>query len=114
MYLGHVVSSEGVRTDPAKLAIGRNFSTPSDVKGLRSFLGLASYYRRIVSNFAKVAGALHALTKKGMPFVWTRQCQTAFEELKALLTSSPVLAYPDFKKPFVLETDASIAELGAV
>ena len=114
LYLGHVVSSEGVRTDPAKLAAVRNFPTPTDVKGLRSFLGLASYYRRSVPNFAKVAGALHALTKKGVPFVWTGQCRTAFEELKALLMSSPVLAYPDFKKPFVLETDASIAGLGAV
>ena len=113
-YLGHVVSVDGVRTDPAKLEAVQDFPIPTDVKCLRSFLGLASYYRRFVPNFAKVAGPLHALTKKGVPFVWTRECQTTFDTLKALLTSSPILAYPDFTKPFVLETDASIAGLGAV
>ena len=113
-YLGHIMSSDGVRTDPVKLAAVCDFPVPIDVKRLRSFLGLTSYYRRFVPNFAREANALHALTKKEVPFVWTRECQTAFEKLKALLTSSPILAYPDFTKSFVLETDASIAGLGAV
>ena len=81
---------------------------------LRSFLGLASYYRRFVPNFAKVAGSLHALTKKEAPFLWTPQCQLAFTSLKKLLTSAPVLSFPHFEKPFILETDASGAGLGAV
>ena len=113
-YLGHIISADGVRTDPKKLAAVRDFPQPSDVKTLRSFLGLASYYRRFVPNFASVAQPLHSLTKKDCPFVWTPDCQSAFEELKRLLTLAPVLSYPDFQKPFVLETDASGYGLGAV
>ena len=81
---------------------------------LCSFLGLASYYRRFVPNFAKVAGPLHALTKKDVPFLWTPQCQHSFDTLKELLTSAPVLSFPQFDKPFILETDASGLGLGAV
>ena len=113
-YLGHVVSAKGVRTDPKKIEAVGKFPTPQDVKALRSFLGLASYYRKFVPDFAKVAGPLHALTKKDVPFLWTEKCQEAFCELKRLLTESPLLVYPDFTKPFVLETDASGAGLGAV
>ena len=90
--LGHVVSAAGVMTDPAKLKAVHDFPAPADVNHLRSFLGLASYNRHFVPNFAKVAGSLHALTKKEVPFVWTRECQKAFEKLKILLTSSPILA----------------------
>ena len=92
----------------------RAYPVPNDVKSLRSFLGLASYYRRFVPGFAKVAGPLHALTKKDSPFIWGPECQAAFAELKQLLTSSPVLAFPDFTRGFILETDASGAGLGAV
>ena len=113
-YLGHIVSAAGVSTDPKKLEAVRSFPTPADVRMLRSFLGLASYYRRFVHNFSRVARPLHLLTRKDVPFEWTPECQRAFEQLKALLTSSPVLAYPDFSKPFILETDASGAGLGAV
>lgn len=113
-YLGHVVSGNGIQTDPKKVDAVRHFPTPVDVKTLRSFLGLASYYRRFVPNFSKIAGPLHALTKKDVSFHWTSECQLAFENLRHLLTSSPVLAFPDFGKRFVLETDASGAGLGAV
>ena len=110
----HLVSTDGVRTDPKKLRAVEEFPIPPDLKTLRSFLGLASYYRKFVPGFAKVAGPLHALTRKDVPFLWTSECQSAFVKLKALLTSAPVLAYPDFSEPFVLETDASGAGLGAV
>ena len=113
-YLEHVVSANSVQTDPKKLKAVEEFPTPLDVKTLQSFLGLASYYRRFVPVFSKEAGSLHALTKQDTPFVWSPTCQRAFEQLKTLLTYSPVLAYPDFSKPFVLETDASGAGLGAV
>ena len=109
-----MVSAEGVKTDSKKLAAVEQYPPPTDLKTLRSFLGLASYYRRFVPNFAKVAGPLHVLTKKNVPFLWTPQCQVAFKNIKELLTSVPVLAFPCFDKPFILETDASGTGLGAV
>ena len=75
---------------------------------------MTSYYRRFIDNFAKIASPLHSLTKKKSTFIWTTECQEAFELLKEKLTCAPVLVYPDFGKPFVLETDASIKGLGAV
>ena len=113
-YLGHIVSAKGVQTDPKKLEAVERYPRPTDVKTLRSFVGLASYYRRFIPKFATVAHPLHFLTKKDAPFVWTSQCQVAFENLKKLLTSSPVLAFPQFDRPFILETDASGTGLGAV
>ena len=114
VYLGHVISAEGVRADPRKVSAVQEFPTPVDTKTLHSFLGLASYYRRFVPGFSIVAGPLHSLIKKDVPFIWTTECQTAFSRLKNMLTSSSNLAYPDFSQPFVLETDASVAGLGAV
>ena len=81
---------------------------------MRSFLGLASYYRRFIPQFSRIAGPLHALTKKNSVFTWTAACQKTFERLRKLLASAPVLAYPDFHVPFILETDASVSGLGAV
>ena len=77
-------------------------------------MGLTSYYRRFIPQFAKIAGPLHALTKKNSEFTWTAVCQGAFVKLRNFLTSAPVLAYPDFGVPFILETDASGNGLGAV
>ena len=113
-YLGHVVSAEGVRTDPSKLQAVLKFPVPTNVKLLRSFLGLMSYYKRFIPQFAKIAGPLHAPMKKNSEYTWTAVCQGAFEKLRNLLTSAPVLAYPDFGVPFILETDASGNGLGAV
>ena len=113
-YLGHVVSAAGIQTDPKKLLAVNQSPTPTDVKSLRSFMGLASYYRRFVPGFSKVAGPLHALTKKDVAFVWSPECQQAFDHLKELLTAAPVLTFPDFQRPFILETDASGCGLGAV
>jgi hypothetical protein len=112
--LGHVISAEGVRTDPKKLEAVEEYPPPTDVRTLLSFLGLASYYRRFVPKFATVAHPLHMLTKKDTPFAWTPQCQAAFEDIKRMLTSAPVLAFPLFDRPFILETDASGVGLGAV
>ena len=115
-YLGHVISADGIRPDPAKTDKVKSFPVPSDVTTLRQFIGLASYYRRFVPGFAKIAVPLHALTKKDVPFKWTPQCDKAFCKLKDLLITAPVLAYPRFSsdKEFILETDASGLGLGAV
>ena len=113
-YLGHIVSATGVRTDPKKLKAVNKFPAPTNVKTLRSFVGLASYYRRFIPNFSKIAGPLHSLTRKDVEFLWTPPCQSAFERLKQLLISAPLLAFPRFERPFLLETDASGAGLGAV
>ena len=115
-YLGHVVCSEGIRPDPAKVDKVMSYAVPTDVSELRRFLGLASYYRRFVANFAKITSPLHALTKKNVEFLWTSKCQKAFEQLKKILVTAPVLAYPVFgpDQEFVLETDASGVGLGAV
>ena len=115
-YLGHVISKQGIKPDPQKTEKIRMYPTPTDVTRVRQFLGLASYYRRFVPGFARIASPLHALTKKGVPFCWTTACEAAFCQLKELLCQAPVLAYPQFgpDKNFVLETDASGAGLGAV
>ena len=113
-YLGHRVSAAGVMTDPSKAEAVRVFPVPTDVKPLRSFLGLASYYRRFIPNFSVVASPLFQLTKKGAVFQWDQACQKAFDELKRLLIDAPVLAFSDFSLEFILETDASGIGLGAV
>ena len=115
-YLGHVVSAHGIRPDPAKTEKMKSFPTPCDVTTVRQFIGLASYYRRFVPGFAKIAAPLHALTKKDVPFNWTVECEVAFCKLKELLVTAPVLAYPRFgpEGEFILETDASGIGLGAV
>ena len=113
-FLGHVISAEGISPDPAKTEAVRNFPVPTGVKGVRQFLGMASYYRRFIKSFAKIASPLHALTRQDVPFCWTSTCQNSFQLLKDALVSPPVLAYPNFGKPFVLHTDASGEGLGAV
>ena len=113
-YLGYVVSPEGIATDPEKVNAIRAFPQPSDLKSLRSFLGLASYYRRFIPQFSVVSGPLFALTRKDTPFRWDDRCQTAFDKLKSSLTESPVLSFPQFSQDFRLETDASGEGLGAV
>lgn len=113
-YLGHVVSDQGISTDPEKLAKVSEWPTPRCLKDVRSFIGLCSYYRKFVRNFSNVAKSLFDLMKKDAKFVWDDNCQEAFETLKYELTHSVVLAYPDFSKPFILDTDASDVGIGAV
>ena len=113
-YLGHVISAEGFSTDPAKVEAVCSWPTPASVHDVRSFLGLASYYRRFVANFASIAQPLHKLTEKKIPFHWTNECQQAFDILKNKLTTAPVLVYPEISKQFILDTDASDRGIGAV
>ena len=113
-YLGHIVSRDGLKTNPRLIAAVQDFPTPQSAHDVRRFLGLASYYRRFICNFARIARPVHQLTRKGAEFVWGGDCKEAFRELKTKLTTAPVLAYPDISHDFVLETDASVQGIGAV
>lgn len=112
--LGHVVGGGLVSPDPGKLSAIVELPAPTDLRTLRSFLGMASYYRQYIESFAEIISPMAALTKKNAPFIWTPECQSAFETLKNRMTSSPVLRLPDFNKPFILTTDWSKVAIGAV
>jgi hypothetical protein len=113
-YLGHVISEQGVATDPEKVQTVSHWPAPTSVKDLRSFLGLAGYNRRFVKHFGIITRPLNDLLKKGVIFSWTSVHDQAFQSLKNALISAPVLALPDFTKPFCVETDASGSDIGAV
>ena len=129
-FLGHVVSKEGIDTDPDKVAAIRDWGQPTTVSELRSFLGLASYYRRFVPNFSRIARPLNMLSgevhgrfpddkdkgeKKPLGDLWTPACEAAFNSLKShLMAEDTVLTHPDFTKPFVVEVDASLEGIGAI
>ncbi|KAA0061277.1 pol protein [Cucumis melo var. makuwa] len=113
-FLGHVVSSEGVSVDPAKIKAVTSWPRPLTVSEIRSFLGLASYYRRFVEDFSRIASPLTQLTRKGTPFVWSPTCESSFQELKQKLVFAPVLTVPDGSGSFVIYSDASKKGLGCV
>ncbi|WMV13769.1 hypothetical protein MTR67_007154 [Solanum verrucosum] len=112
-FLGHVVSKEGV-IDRQKIEVVRNWVRPSFVTEVRSFMGLASYYRRFVKNFASIATHLTNLTKKEIPFEWTEKCEESFQKLKTFLTTAPILALPVEGKDFIVYCDACHFGLGVV
>ena len=139
IFLGHVLSADGISANPEKVEKVRDWLVPSNAKELHSFLGLASYYHQFIPNLAHIAKCLHQLVgltnvkkTKGkkkevtlledlkkpdltLPkFVWVSEHQKAFDTLKLALTTAPVLGYPNFEREFILETDASVRGLGAV
>ena len=113
-FLGHIVSKDGISADPEKVQAVKSWPSPNSVTEVRSFLGFCSYYRKFVKGFADIASPLHKITEKGRKFEWTDECQDAFESLKDILTSTPILAYPDESSSFILDTDASEIGIGAV
>ncbi|CAM8895837.1 unnamed protein product [Rhodiola kirilowii] len=113
-FLGHVISKEGISVDPVKVEAILNWKTPKIVFEIRSFLGLAGYYRRFIENFARLANPLTRLTRKGVKFEWDEACEKAFKELKIKLTTAPVLVIPSSEEKYIVYCDASLNGLGCV
>ena len=119
-YLGHIVSSKGIETDPRKVEAVKNWTVPRTVTDIGSFLGFTNHYRRFIKGYANVARPLNLLVSgdnancKRALIKWTEECQIAFDKLKELCTSTPILAYANYKKPFQLQTDARDLGLGQV
>ena len=113
-FLGHVISEDGIATDPGKIKMVTDWPVPRSVREVRAFLGLAGYYRRFVADFAAIAGPLHAMTGKGHKFRWSQEAQESFVRLKTALTSAPILSMPVDSGELILDTDASDTAIGAV
>ena len=119
-YLGHVINQDGKQADPDKIAAISKLAPPKTKKEVRSFLGMAGYLRRYIKDFSRIVKPLTDLTKSDVPDkasiekFWTPECQKAFEDAKIALTTAPVLAHPDFKRPFIVECDASDYAVGAM
>jgi hypothetical protein len=112
--LGHILSAQGVAVDPCKVKDILEWKPPTIVHQVRSFLGMAGYYRRFIPDFSKIAKPITELLKNHVKFVWSSECNKAFEELKKLLTTAPVLAQPDIEKSFDVYCDASGTSIGCV
>jgi hypothetical protein len=113
-YLGHIVTGEGVRPDPNKVRAIKDFPIPKNATDVKSFLGLAGYYRKFIPQFSKIAKPLNDLLKKNHLWSWEQEQRDSFRSLQTALTQEPVLQYPDFTKPFVLTCDASGYAIGAI
>nr|AAX96226.1 retrotransposon protein, putative, Ty3-gypsy sub-class [Oryza sativa Japonica Group]ABA92682.1 retrotransposon protein, putative, Ty3-gypsy subclass [Oryza sativa Japonica Group] len=113
-FLGHVITAQGVAVDPSNVESVTKWTPPKTVSQIRSFLGLAGYYRRFIENFSRIAQPMTQLLKKDEKFKWTAECDKSFEELKKKLVSAPVLILPDQMKDFQVYCDASRLGLGCV
>jgi hypothetical protein len=113
-YLGHIISKDGIAIDPEKIEAIREWSVPKNVAEVRSFVGLASYYRNFIEGFSRIAHPITSLQRKEKKFQWTKDCEKRFQRLKKLLTSSPILRIADPNEDFVVYTDACKEGLGGV
>ncbi len=113
-FLGHIVDCVRSQLDPKKITTIQNFPTPNTTTNVRAFLGLTGYYKRFITRYAKIAKPLFTLTKKKCKFLWTPICQATFVTLKKRLVEAPLLVKPDINKPFVLDVDWSIKDVGTI
>ncbi|GJV74170.1 reverse transcriptase domain-containing protein [Tanacetum coccineum] len=113
-FLGHVVNQNGIHVDPGKIEAVKNWEAPTSPTGVRSFLGLAGYYRRFIANFSRIAKPLTLLTQKNKKYVWGAEQEEAFQLLKSKLCDAPILSLPDGVEDFVVYCDASNQGLGCV
>jgi len=113
-FLGYVISAQGISVDPAKVETVVKWESPKSATEIRSFVGLAGYYRRFIEGFSKVVAPLTLLTRKDQPFTWTDKCGKSFQELKRRLTSAPILVITDVRTPFEVYCDTSHLGLGCV
>lgn len=114
LYLGYIINKDGIKPDPEKVTALQKLPDPKNVKEVRSFLGMAGYYRRFCPNYARTALPLTGLTKKNARFSWTPACQLAFRTLIDQLSKEPILAHPSINDPYILYCDASLTSIGAV
>jgi hypothetical protein len=114
LFLGHIINREGLVVDPKKVIAILDWKAPKDVRGIKSFIGMAGYYRRFIEGFSKIDRPMIALLEKKVEFKWTPACQKSFETLREKLTTTPVLILPDVHKPFLVYCDASHTGLGCV
>jgi hypothetical protein len=114
IYLGHIVGGGELKIDPSKVKVILEWSRPSNVTEVRSFLGAAQYWRKFIANFSSIAAPLHAVTSVKQVFQWGGKQQQAFDTLKEKISSTPVLSLPNLRQPFEIQTDASNYEMGAV
>jgi transposase InsO family protein len=113
-YLGYILNAEGLRPDPEKIAAIVNYPAPKKVRDVRRLLGMASFYRRFISNFSEITTPISDLLKKGRKFSWTEEAHRSFLELKSRLVEAPILCSPDFGLPFSVEVDSSDFGVGAI
>ncbi|GJV02408.1 putative reverse transcriptase domain-containing protein [Tanacetum coccineum] len=113
-FLGHVIDSQGIHVDPAKIESVKDWASPKSATEIRQFLGLAGYYRRFIEGFSKIAKPMTKLTQKKIKFEWSDKAEAAFQLIKQKLCSAPILALPEGNEDFIAYCDASIKGLGVV
>ncbi|XXG47399.1 hypothetical protein AAC387_Pa02g2062 [Persea americana] len=113
-FLGHIITRDGLAVDPAKVEAVMNWKSPKTIAEIRSFLGLAGYYRKSVKDFSKISAPITKLTRKNVPFVWIEECEANFQTLKEKLTTAPILPLPEGSGGFVIYSDAFRVGLGCV
>ena len=114
VVLGHMVTRDGISTDPEKVRIIKKWPIPANTTQLKAFLGTADYYHQFLLSYAQIACPLHRAEQKGDNLTWTVECEDALQKIKCHLSNSPILAFPRLDVPFILDTDESDSGLGAV